>query len=285
MKKLNRKLIPAFAMLLLSAVLMSTASFAWFSSNGQVKASGMSVSATAPAALWISTANNTGFTTNITLTGAAKALTPATDDVAGFTTNTAEAADEWTFHALNTDGYALVKNDGTLKDETTLNKDNAAKYGTALTETNIGDYVFHQVFYLRLEGKNVSADDYDKMDLEAVITLNSAKAGAANDAIYKALRVAVVSDGASVLADQTKYTVGGYQVYAFESDFATDGKTVTGTKVDGEGSTKLMTIAAQETVAVHVYIWFEGNDTDCKNDNSNFVDSYSFDISFQKPTA
>ena len=44
MKKM-RKLIPALAMLLISAVMMSTASFAWFSMNTTVSASGMSVTA------------------------------------------------------------------------------------------------------------------------------------------------------------------------------------------------------------------------------------------------
>jgi hypothetical protein len=43
--KLSRKLIPAFAMLLVSAVLMSTASFAWFSMNKDVTVSNISVSA------------------------------------------------------------------------------------------------------------------------------------------------------------------------------------------------------------------------------------------------
>ena len=43
--KLSRRLIPAFAMLLVSAVLMSTASFAWFSMRDEVTASGMTVSA------------------------------------------------------------------------------------------------------------------------------------------------------------------------------------------------------------------------------------------------
>ena len=39
--KNTRKLIPAVVMLLVSAVLMSTASFAWFSMNKQVTATGM----------------------------------------------------------------------------------------------------------------------------------------------------------------------------------------------------------------------------------------------------
>ena len=43
--KLTKRLIPAFAMLLVSAVLMSTASFAWFSMNTTVTAKGMQVTA------------------------------------------------------------------------------------------------------------------------------------------------------------------------------------------------------------------------------------------------
>ena len=41
MKKSTRKLIPAFAMLLISAVMLSTASYAWFATNNTVRASGM----------------------------------------------------------------------------------------------------------------------------------------------------------------------------------------------------------------------------------------------------
>lgn len=45
--KASRKLIPAFAMLLIAAVMMSTATFAWFVTNGTVTASGMTVTAKA----------------------------------------------------------------------------------------------------------------------------------------------------------------------------------------------------------------------------------------------
>lgn len=53
MKKM-RKLLPAFAMLLVSAVMMSTASFAWFSMSTTAAADGMQVKATASSSLVIS---------------------------------------------------------------------------------------------------------------------------------------------------------------------------------------------------------------------------------------
>lgn len=52
MKKM-RKLIPAFAMLLVSAIMMSTASFAWFTMNDNVDATGMQIQAKSTGSLVI----------------------------------------------------------------------------------------------------------------------------------------------------------------------------------------------------------------------------------------
>ena len=52
MKKM-RRLIPAIAMLLVSAVMLSTASFAWFTISNQAEVSGMQVTATAGSSLLI----------------------------------------------------------------------------------------------------------------------------------------------------------------------------------------------------------------------------------------
>lgn len=54
-----RKLIPALAMLLVSAILMTTASFAWFSMNTSVTASGMQVTANTDNAYLIISAGTT----------------------------------------------------------------------------------------------------------------------------------------------------------------------------------------------------------------------------------
>ena len=52
MKKM-RKLVPAFAMLMVAAIMMSTASFAWFTMNEQVTATGMNIQAQASGSLLI----------------------------------------------------------------------------------------------------------------------------------------------------------------------------------------------------------------------------------------
>lgn len=67
MKKF-RKLIPAFAMLLVSAVMLGTSTFAWFSMNDKVTASGMNVTATANTQFLVISKTNSldGASTSIT---------------------------------------------------------------------------------------------------------------------------------------------------------------------------------------------------------------------------
>lgn len=65
MKKF-KKIIPALCMLLVSAVLLGTSTFAWFSINNQVTAGGMNVSATSNTQfLVISSSNTLGTDTNL----------------------------------------------------------------------------------------------------------------------------------------------------------------------------------------------------------------------------
>lgn len=57
MKKF-KKLIPAFCMLMVSAVLLGTSTYAWFSMNGEVKATGMTVSAKTDTKFLVISANS-----------------------------------------------------------------------------------------------------------------------------------------------------------------------------------------------------------------------------------
>ena len=171
MKKLNRKLIPAFAMLLLSAVLMSTASFAWFSSNGKVTASGLAVSATAPAALWIS-ADNSTFGTTATFTTTKTELSPVTDDIG---TNNATNAANWVFHTLTQKGMGLIDNAGKIDGEE-LSSTNLGEGENALGITDTTNYIC-QPFYLRLEGANDgTSEGTEKADISVKVTVDK-KAG------------------------------------------------------------------------------------------------------------
>ena len=73
--KATRKLIPAIALLLVSAVLLSTASYAWFTTNKIVTAS-MNVSVTAPQNLQIKEKTGDAWAYSLSL-GTAGTLKPA----------------------------------------------------------------------------------------------------------------------------------------------------------------------------------------------------------------
>ncbi len=65
MKKTNakKKLIPAAAMLAISAAMLSTATYAWFTMSREVEVKGINMTATVPAGLQISLGNNMGSST------------------------------------------------------------------------------------------------------------------------------------------------------------------------------------------------------------------------------
>ena len=90
MKKF-RKLLPALSMLLISALLMGSSTFAWFSMNTNVTVSGMQMSAAASPSLVISTTRTTAETNSILATMTAAEHTSLFDATAIDSTN-----DAWT---------------------------------------------------------------------------------------------------------------------------------------------------------------------------------------------
>lgn len=75
--KAMKKLIPTICMLLVSAVLLGTSTYAWFSMNKSVTATGMQVKATTPASVEISQDHSTwAFTTAFADPSPANVLTP-----------------------------------------------------------------------------------------------------------------------------------------------------------------------------------------------------------------
>lgn len=160
MKKANRKLIPAVVMLLVSAIMLSTASFAWFSMNTTVTATGMQVQAKSDSAyLLIGTSANVktiqaGNLNKVDFQMPVTEVYPSAHDAV---TNTTDANDfaKW---------YTQVALDATKSDA------DESKGKTSLLEGNFGAHVIHKTVYVTLaEGsKPVS-------DLKATVTLTSLK--------------------------------------------------------------------------------------------------------------
>ncbi len=136
-----KKIIPALAMLLISAIVMSTASFAWFSMNETVDAQGMEVKAKASGALIVNETNTldefVGKTSVIFSKAKPATLSPAT-----------YASSKWQYNAHSEDAKidANTGLGGTATDITKSEQDQAyfidytcyiASSGAALTGKNL----------------------------------------------------------------------------------------------------------------------------------------------------
>lgn len=173
MKKFS-KLIPAFCMLLISAMLMGTSTFAWFSMNTQVTATGMQIQAKSNETyLLIGTENNVETIQTAKLTSANAGMGTAT-----------------LLYPSRVKGDATSLTDATLKFEYTSAKDasaSAADTNATYTEveTNKFDnYVVKKTFYVtiqkgaavakNLKVKSVTFKDLANTGVACVITSASA---------------------------------------------------------------------------------------------------------------
>lgn len=243
MKKF-KKLIPAFCMLLISAVLMGTSTFAWFSMNTSVTATGMQVKAATSQNLVISNTENGTFGT-----------TAAADT----------AAQASMFPATSADGVAFAKNKKPSKAYNDSAIDNLSTTDLETVEATNTTYVFTDTFYIKSEGS-----DFASLYINNITVTN------ATDNLAKSLRVAVKLDNgttyiyAPVSGATTSYS-GGNTLTAV---------TLSPLKNADELSPSLGTVTSTAK-AVTVYIWFEGQDASCTSENAAIQTSnYSVDIEF-----
>lgn len=133
--KATKKIIPALVMLLVSAVLLSTASYAWFSMNKTVTATGMQVKATTASSLIISGVAPDAATTTTEVT-----FTP------GFTTLSASTNVGWVI-APET-GLAYVADQTKVNVGTGL----GVEADTPVTSDGAGTYYVDYTVYIAASG-------------------------------------------------------------------------------------------------------------------------------------
>lgn len=281
--KLTKKLLPAVVMLLVSAIMLTTSSFAWFSMNTDVSATGMQITAKADQ-VYLQISNGAKiYDANGGVVAEGNENKMFSDKVA---MTTVEAANKGTKKVDNVDtpieyvpitvGTGLTNSDKTLtkiasaptntlasntiKWYTNTSKDPAAStaadaYVNVSTPTET--YCLINTFYLRLNpaaGK-VSTES----NLVCTASLTSVPT---DDNLYKSVSVLVVcGDYAQLLNNPS--TTGVFTTYA-GNKLTTDGFANPDT---GEG------------VAVQVYIFFDGENAACMTNNIK-ANSYSVDLYF-----
>lgn len=200
-KNMNKfkKLVPAICMLLVSAVLMGTSTFAWFSMNTSVTAKGMSVKASTDNAYLIISAGTT-------LSGSKK-------DATGTMDATLKPVSVMTGKTLDSDNIGELASWGTgVSDDP-----NDANIGSGLTAlpagTDLNTYVAKQSFMVGIVANSGEVAHDLRLDS---LTISNANAGitvvvvCGTNLYSHASNVA--TGGTEKLADKTAVTTTGVQV-------------------------------------------------------------------------
>ncbi len=248
MKKTTRKLLPALAMLLVSAVMMSTASFAWFSMNTTVTATGMSVSAEAAGSLIIGDGPNIDAVAGpdtVSINTSTQVLSPITYKKAG---EGAHASATTTDAEIT--GYMWCNNAADVDHTTGLA---TTMYYTKLTGTGSG-YCIMETVYLASSGLDIA-----NKTLTATVEFTNGEE-AALDTNQKAVSVVFAYDKTAVKAATS----------AELADFD-DTKKVVATAASG--STNVFEVADSVTIPnvengaipVHILFYIDGEAAEGEN--------------------
>lgn len=305
-----RKLLPAVAMLAVSAVSLSSATYAWFTMNKSVEVTGMKLKAQAEKGLLINEMTGTGTvsgTDNGSYSESATAgqetaisLRPAsTSDLTNWwhanSKNSSNEAGAGT-NGVDTDNTVLISAgkyydnispDNLSKAETTAIADtNAARtvyYGDGLgaTESTLDDgegYYIKYVYYLKSSSNTAMSVTADK--LTATVTAALPENGTAQP-LDPALRVGVKIDSTVKIFAPVSGADTSNKITNNDAGSAyTEVTPATATAALGANTTTFTIPAVNSATGleVDVFVWFEGEDTSCKSDNITAADLNSYDI-------
>lgn len=301
-----KRILPAAAMLALSAVMLSTSTYAWFTMNKQVEMTGLSMSATAGDGIEISLASVSTSNAITKPTGqhpedvetemgwkSSVIVSQYYDDIGRLKPASSVDGDKLYFatDASNSGKTASKFKEITLGDtsmakavlKTTLNESDAA---SEITYDGDEGYYVDIPVYLRTNrvaaGSSTEGDIYCKL----IIKDN----GTENKELYKAVRVKFipVSAGSTTNiygADDTYYTAGQAVNDTAGRGAVTVTKVTDGTEFeagDGIDSGLNIPFAAADGQYGHldflVRVWLEGESTFCFDENSG--QSWNIDLAF-----
>lgn len=239
-KALKKQMGAAIAMVLVAAVALGSATFAWFVTNNKVDATTSTISAQSNAAFMTITNGMTGAsgvdTTTVTTNVEKKALFPAT-----YGEETGATKGQWMT------GFGKELDDGTLNSALELCKDpnNAETAGSTAAAVK-GSYALQQDYNISSKGQNLTNLEVDKVEV--------AKNAASSSELMKALRVLVTNDSGNT-----------WVVYGQKANSTEFGVKLT--SADQNAAVTLGDITAGQDTAVHVYLYYEGKDNVVKTTN------------------
>lgn len=303
-----RKLLPAVAMLAVSAVSLSSATYAWFTMNKEVTVENLTIQAKAEGGLLIS--ETQGYTASDVWDDSANTTAEvAAAKVALYPTSTANSA-TW-YHATSktandaasaTSGQASGnKSDGYTTLTLTANQLQAAGAGTngkkevfyADTDSSNSysdadaKYYLKYTYYLKTSTEGTTALGLGNGSQNLNISVVHVDGNTTSTELNKSLRVGIEIGGKFYIFAPISGATDTYYVNA--SSTAT-------TAIDSSASSHNapMTVATgltslpgvkQDGTPVYVYMWYEGEDANCKSENvTATLDELTVDLEFKLVT-
>lgn len=253
--KARHKLIPAIIMLIVAAITMSTASYAWFTMSNRVEVTGINLSVVAPTNLLIREKGIGNFTNSITV-----AANPS-----GKLSHASSEKGEVMFTVENP--IANVEPDGTLKALT-----NIVTTTTPVAGTDDGYYVD---FKFELINTGSTDANIGLNNLQINVGTTSVAGGDVVDAVRFAILEGGTSQGVFGMVPEnlTVYGAAGTAIAAGSQT------------VISSTATSMFTVLANGVISplanqkdITVRIWIEGQDPDCVSLNAGSSFKISFDL-------
>ena len=244
-KALKKQMVAAIARVLVAAVALGSATFAWFVTNNTVTAKTSTISAQSNAAFMTITngtegANAVDTTQAFTTIKTATKLYPATFGEQG-KQGTHEAATKGKFMT----GFGTGLDDGTLNSNLKLVEGTSGEAGSYEAATT-GKYAIAEDFNVSSKGQNLT-----ELKVESVTV---AEGSTSTSSLKKALRVLVTSADGNVWDLYGLNDAGDTYVRKLSSD-------------TNDGAVNFGTVAAGKDTALKVYLFYEGSDVDVKTTN------------------
>lgn len=306
----KKKLIPAVAMLTNSAVMLSTATYAWFTMSREVEVTGIKLTATTPQTIEISLGQAT---TSNTLTHGVEATAPNSDDMWTHTAATGSVYQDFgkLIPVSSVDGFNMF-----YTEKATENGKKVSDVPNPFTkaETAVG-WEFKEGGKSAETGAVVNAAENDgsgyyldipvwfrttstdAVTLGLEVEIKNSSDDDTKSVLYKAARVAILPEtksaqkvfsetGAKYYKDGKAVATAGATLAASYGDVsAATEATVTGGKVTNpDATTQVATVTASTgtgyggAVKYYIRVWLEGEDEACWNANAgqDFVINLKF---------
>ena len=259
---MKKTILPALAMLIVAAVMLSTASYAWFAMSNEVSATNMSVSIKSDSSfLMISKASVVDPDGSKTATEILDAVRDEQLTAAEFTkanvtdllpTAHLTADDSPAYYSTSSSWYTKVADSPDTHVSSTAS--------TPLTAENFAKHVMVESFYIAVaSGSNAMTN------LRAKVSIKDYTTDAADG--DPAVRVLIVTS-----TDDAEFSTA--TVYDVDDTYMV---------LDGEGNDitiDLGDVPAEEAVKVDVYIYYDGNDSNIKTNNMLSIADSTISISF-----